>query len=143
MNGSSYVSVTSNPTRYLNTRSDGAAEGCFQLVTKNEPNQKLGLLKFPPSCDMRALVFPVFITGSTKSGKSHLMNRMMDREEGQGGFKVGQTIQHCTEGVWACFDRLSTRSLDGAEVRVLFLDSETMNSNCCRFGLSQRVCSKT
>lgn len=57
--------------------------------------------------------------GKFRTGKSFLLNRLLDRPPGE-GFGVGETVQACTRGIWVCTDFLQ----DG----VLVLDTEGIDA---------------
>ncbi len=65
----------------------------------------------------------VAVAGPYRTGKSFLLNRLIDAHGG--GFKVGNTINACTKGIWLwgepIYDKASGRTY-------VFLDTEGLNS---------------
>lgn len=60
--------------------------------------------------------------GKFRTGKSFLLNRLLDRPAGR-GFGVGETVQACTRGIWMCTEMLSHNGND-----VLVLDTEGIDA---------------
>jgi hypothetical protein len=68
----------------------------------------------------------VSIVGKYRTGKSALLNRLINTEN---GFKVGNTVQACTKGLWVYRDLVATPD----ERVVLFIDTEgiaSLDANC-------------
>ena len=67
-------------------------------------------------------VCPIAIAGLYRTGKSSLLNWLLDRP---GGFKVGPTVERCTRGIWIYGRPKRVRLAGGAgECAVLLLDTE-------------------
>lgn len=62
----------------------------------------------------------VCVTGLYRTGKSYLLNRLLDRQD---GFEIGSTIKSCTKGIWVWCESLSLKNQE-----VLILDSEGLGS---------------
>lgn len=60
--------------------------------------------------------------GKFRTGKSFLLNRLLDRPAGK-GFGVGETVQACTRGIWVCTEMMSHNGND-----VLVLDTEGIDA---------------
>ena len=61
------------------------------------------------------------MVGPYRTGKSYLLNRLMDR---QAGFEIGGTVQSCTKGLWIWGKPIKIRE----NLSVLLLDTEGLNS---------------
>eukprot|EP01138_Halocafeteria_seosinensis_P005506 gb/GECG01005628.1/.p1 GENE.gb/GECG01005628.1/~~gb/GECG01005628.1/.p1 ORF type:complete len:782 (+),score=159.58 gb/GECG01005628.1/:1-2346(+) len=64
----------------------------------------------------------VSIAGIYRTGKSYLLNKMMDAPK---GFQVGPTVKACTKGIWIWGKALET---DDSDEHILFLDTEGLGS---------------
>ena len=125
-----------NPFQLVVKRNKSNVEPSYKLSSQSDnPSGQLCLLHLPPSIDQHTKIVPVFITGSPKSGKSHLMNRLIGSHDTGKAFPTGHTIDNCTQGVWGILDPTSIQTSDGVNVQILFLDAESMSSNCSRFTL--------
>lgn len=61
------------------------------------------------------------MVGPYRTGKSYLLNRLMNR---QAGFEIGGTVQSCTKGLWIWGQPIKVRE----NLSVLLLDTEGLNS---------------
>jgi predicted nucleic acid-binding Zn-ribbon protein len=62
--------------------------------------------------------------GKFRTGKSFLLNRFVDCEQGK-GFGVGDTVQACTRGLWLCRKFVK---VEGCEREVLVVDTEGIDA---------------
>ena len=67
----------------------------------------------------------VSVIGKARTGKSYLMNLLLDLIGKQEGFKVASTLQSCTKGIWLW--GTPKKSLNG-NAKIIFLDSEGTSS---------------
>ena len=67
----------------------------------------------------------VSVIGKARTGKSYLMNLLLDLIGKQEGFKVASTLQSCTKGIWLW--GTPKNSLNG-NAKIVFLDSEGTSS---------------
>lgn len=77
-------------------------------------------------------VAPIAICGRYRTGKSFLLNRLINPDgitsNTSGGFQVGPTIEACTRGIWLWSEPLYTYLEDGSKCAILFLDTEGLAS---------------
>ena len=71
---------------------------------------------------LRGEVVVVAIAGKERTGKSSLLNQLIQRD---GGFAVGPTVQACTKGVWLWGEALRA---PGRDATFLFLDTEGLGA---------------
>ena len=67
----------------------------------------------------------VSVVGKARTGKSYLMNLLLDLIGKGGGFQVASTLQSCTKGIWLW--GTPKNSLNG-NAKIVFLDSEGTSS---------------
>jgi hypothetical protein len=66
----------------------------------------------------------VAVAGVYRTGKSHLLNRVLLQEQNGAGFGVGPSINPCTKGLWMWATPLVGYAEDGEKMNVLVVDSE-------------------
>jgi hypothetical protein len=66
----------------------------------------------------------VAVAGVYRTGKSHLLNRVLLQEQNGAGFGVGPSINPCTKGLWMWGTPLVGYAEDGEKMNVLVVDSE-------------------
>lgn len=66
----------------------------------------------------------VAVAGVYRTGKSHLLNRVLLQEQNGSGFGVGPSINPCTKGLWMWATPLVGYADDGEKMNVLVVDSE-------------------
>ena len=69
---------------------------------------------------LRMPVAPIAVVGKYRTGKSFLLNRLLQRRN---GFEVGPTVEACTKGIWIWSEPVMIKQ-DGQDVAVLVLDTE-------------------
>jgi hypothetical protein len=62
----------------------------------------------------------VCVAGLYRTGKSYLLNRILDR---QSGFEIGSSIKSCTKGIWVWNETLSVKNME-----ILVIDTEGLGS---------------
>lgn len=62
----------------------------------------------------------VCVAGLYRTGKSYLLNRILDR---QSGFEIGSSIKSCTKGIWVWNETLSIKNME-----ILVIDTEGLGS---------------
>ena len=67
----------------------------------------------------------VSVIGKARTGKSYLMNLLLDLIGKEEGFQVASTLQSCTKGIWLW--GTPKKSLNG-NAKIIFLDSEGTSS---------------
>lgn len=123
----------------------------FQMLStvrdRDTGRVQLQVNPLPSEINPETIVFPVLVTGTMKSGKSYLCNRLLDLSDDE-GFKVNNSINQLTEGIWGCIDSASLRTSSiPSPVRIMYLDCESLQSNSCTlkdnliFAIGMRVCS--
>eukprot|EP00741_Cyanophora_paradoxa_P011792 tig00020563_g11396.t1 len=106
---------------------DGARCWPADAVTGAEVDGKLVLdeqaLKLIASLPNKVGV--VAVAGLWRTGKSFLLNRLVDR---QVGFKTGHTINGCTRGIWVWGKPVERTLPDGEKMHVLLVDTEGLGA---------------
>jgi hypothetical protein len=64
----------------------------------------------------------VAVVGKARTGKSYLMNLLLDNVGKSKGFKVDSKISSCTKGIWMWGNY--RKSLTGNNTKIIFIDSE-------------------
>ena len=71
----------------------------------------------------------VSIVGKARTGKSYLMNLLLNQNNNNKnnnlGFKIGSTINSCTRGIWLWN---TPKNKPNSKAKILFIDSEGTNS---------------
>jgi hypothetical protein len=70
---------------------------------------------------LRMPVAPVAVVGKYRTGKSFLLNRLLQR---RGGFEVGPTVEACTKGINMWSEPIIVEQEDGSSMAAIFLDTE-------------------
>ena len=73
----------------------------------------------------RGQVAIVSVTGLYRTGKSFLLNLLMDTHNTDHAFTVGNTVNACTKGIWICGQPIVAE--DGTNV--VFVDTEGLGSS--------------
>nr|CAG4712544.1 unnamed protein product [Naegleria fowleri] len=67
------------------------------------------------------------IAGVYRSGKSFLLNQILDRND---GFSISPTVMPCTKGLWVWSVPLKVSNKNHSDFRLLIIDSEGIGSFC-------------
>lgn len=67
-------------------------------------------------------IIVVAVVGKARTGKSYLMNLLLDNIGKNDGFRVDSKISSCTKGIWMWGNY--RKSLTGNRTKILFIDSE-------------------
>lgn len=66
----------------------------------------------------------VSIAGKYRTGKSYLLNKIIQRRKERPGFEVGPTINSCTKGIWLWPETFKSENPDEPGLEVIVLDTE-------------------
>eukprot|EP01138_Halocafeteria_seosinensis_P006162 gb/GECG01006301.1/.p1 GENE.gb/GECG01006301.1/~~gb/GECG01006301.1/.p1 ORF type:complete len:198 (+),score=25.44 gb/GECG01006301.1/:1-594(+) len=70
----------------------------------------------------------VAVTGKYRTGKSFLLNRLLQQTMDAGTFQVGSTIEACTKGIWIWGEPQTITTDEGTQMKVIFMDTEGLGS---------------
>ena len=66
----------------------------------------------------------ISIAGKYRTGKSYLLNKIIQKKKEKTGFEVGPTINSCTKGIWIWPQTFKSENPDEEDFEVLVLDTE-------------------
>ena len=106
---------------------------CDDINLEGEPIQLIdfshGFRVNPKAIDflnsIKEDIIIVSVVGKARTGKSYLMNLLLDIVGKSNGFKVASSLKSCTKGIWLC--SIIKKSLN-SNAKILFLDSEGTSS---------------
>jgi GTPase Era involved in 16S rRNA processing len=79
----------------------------------------------------------VSVTGLYRTGKSFLLNLLMDNHNTERAFAVGSSVNACTKGIWICGTPIVTE--DGTNI--VFVVTEGLGSSERGHDTGQYICS--
>jgi len=66
----------------------------------------------------------VSVAGKYRTGKSFLMNKLIQQKMDKKGFAVGPTVNSCTKGIWIWPETLPSENPDEPDLELVVLDTE-------------------
>ena len=103
-------------------------EGPINLIEFQKKNFILNKEALEILRNIKEEIVVVSIVGKARTGKSYLMNLLLNSNNNQiknKGFKIGSTINSCTRGIWLWN---TPKEKPNSKSKILFIDSEGTNS---------------
>eukprot|EP01100_Stratorugosa_tubuloviscum_P007191 TRINITY_DN300_c1_g1_i2.p1 TRINITY_DN300_c1_g1~~TRINITY_DN300_c1_g1_i2.p1 ORF type:complete len:1251 (-),score=548.87 TRINITY_DN300_c1_g1_i2:82-3834(-) len=103
------------------------SENALPFIFYNENNNKFEINKTVIEMlkQVNEPLAVICISGVARTGKSYLMNRLLDR---QSGFEIGSSVQPCTRGIYIWGKPLDCTLSTGQTVKAIFLDTEGISA---------------